>query len=163
MVILGIDPGIARMGWGLIEVKSAKLKVQSFGCFETSLKETMPERLLAIHTFLQELLSENKPDVVSVEQLFFNTNAKTALIVGHARGIVLLAAAEKNLPVVEYTPLQVKMALTGYGRAEKSQVGNMIKAVLGLSSIPKPDDTADALAVAVTHAMSGKMNALTKR
>ncbi len=159
MRILGIDPGIARMGWGVIEVQSAKCKVQSCGCIETAAKLRVEERLLIIHKKLDEIIIEHKPDVLAIEELFFNTNAKTAFIVGQARGVVLLTAAEKNLSVAIYTPLQVKMAMTGYGRAEKTQVGQMVKVLLKLPSIPKPDDTADALAVALTHAFSHKVKA----
>ncbi len=160
MKILGIDPGIGRMGWGIVEIQSAKCKVQSYGCIETSAKSKVEERLLHIHQKLNEIIKEHKPDVLAIEELFFNTNAKTAFVVGQARGVVLLAGAEKNLSVSIYTPLQVKIALTGYGRAEKSQVGQMVKVLLKLPSIPKPDDTADALAVALTHAFSYKRSML---
>ena len=160
MRILGVDPGIARMGWGVIEVESSKLKVESYGCIETSPKLKIEERLLQIYGELTSIIKEYKPDVLAVEELFFNTNAKTAFIVGQARGVVLLAAAEKNLAIAIYTPLQVKMALTGYGRAEKNQIGQMVKVLLKLPSIPKPDDTADALAIALTHAFSYKTNNL---
>lgn len=157
MKILGIDPGIARTGWGMVDVQGQKLTVGEYGCLETDAKQEMSKRLVSIHSFIQNLIDTHKPDVVAVEQLFFNTNAKTALIVGHARGVILLTAGEKNVPVVEYTPLQVKMALTGYGRAEKNQIGIMVKMLLKLDSIPKLDDTADALAVAITHALTWKL------
>lgn len=157
MRILGIDPGIGRMGWGTIEVQSSKLRVQSYGCIETSVSLDIGKRLEYIYNSLLKIIDENEPDVLVVEELFFNTNAKTALIVGQARGVVLLAGAQKKLPISIYTPLQVKMALTGYGRAEKSQVGQMVKTLLKLEKIPKPDDIADALAIALTHAFSYKM------
>ena len=158
MRILGIDPGIGRMGWAAIEVKSAKLKVQSYGCVETSSKEKTELRLLDIYKSVVKIIEEYKPDALSIEELFFNTNAKTAFIVGQARGVVLLAAAEKKIPVHIYTPLQVKIAVTGYGRAEKAQIGQMVKVLLKLKEIPKPDDVADALAVALTHAFTNKFN-----
>ncbi len=156
MTILGIDPGIGRMGWGVIEVKSSKLKVQSYGCVETSSKNTTSERLLIIYKKVQEIIKQYSPEAMAIEQLFFNTNVKTAFVVGEARGVIILAGANKKLPVFSYTPLQVKVALTGYGKAEKRQVGQMVKVILKLKEIPKPDDTADALAIALTHAFSKK-------
>ncbi len=156
MRILGIDPGIGRMGWGMIGIQNSKFRIQNFGCVETEAKLLLPERLLIIHQKVQEFIKTYKPDVLAIEELFFNTNAKTAFIVGQARGVVLLAAAEKQIPVAIYTPLQVKVAVTGYGRAEKAQVGQMVKTILKLKEIPKPDDTSDALAVALTHAFSYK-------
>lgn len=145
------------MGWGVIEVQSSKLKIQNYGCIETEASLEVPVRLLAIYTELTKIIREYKPDVLAIEELFFNTNAKTAFVVGQARGVVLLTAAQHNIPVSIYTPLQVKIAVTGYGRAEKRQVGEMVKLLLKLDSIPKPDDTADALAIALTHAFSYKM------
>ncbi|OGH19236.1 MAG: crossover junction endodeoxyribonuclease RuvC [Candidatus Levybacteria bacterium RIFCSPHIGHO2_12_FULL_38_12] len=156
MLILGIDPGIGRMGWGIITIENSKLKIVNSGCIETSSKLPVPERLLKIHKTLKELIEEHKPDALAVEELFFNTNAKTAFVVGQARGVVLLLGAQFNLKIGIYTPLQVKMALTGYGRAEKTQMGKMVKTLLNLKEVPKPDDTADALAVALTHAFSYK-------
>lgn len=158
MRILGIDPGIGRTGWGIVETHGSKLKTLNYGCFETTPNSLVDDRLKLIFNHITQLLEQYKPDALSVEELFFNTNAKTALIVGHARGVVILAAALKNIPVTSYTPLQVKIAVTGYGRAEKNQVGDMIKMLLGLPKVPKPDDTADALAVALTHAFSYKLN-----
>lgn len=158
MRILGIDPGIARVGWGTIEVESGKLKVENHGCIETSAKQSMPDRLLEIHNSISSLLEQYKPEVVVVEEVFFGTNAKTALSVGQARGVVLLASAEHGVSVVTYTPLQVKIAVTGYGRAEKHQVGRMVKTLLKLKEIPKPDDVSDALAIALTHAFSMRIN-----
>jgi len=162
MVILGIDPGIARTGWGIIEVKSSKCKVQSFGCIETSAKRKPEDRLAEIYSFLCKIIKEHKPEVLAIEELFFNTNAKTALIVGQARGVVLLCGSQNNLLVSTYTPLQVKIAVTGYGRAEKRQVGQMVKTLLNLKTIPKPDDVTDALAIAITHAFSAKTSAFSK-
>lgn len=157
MKILGVDPGIARTGWGVIEVQSSKLKVQSYGCVETVARLDSSQRLKYIYDSVADIIQKHKPDVMAVEELFFNTNAKTAFIVGQARGVVLLSASKKNLPVAIYTPLQVKIAVTGYGRADKSQIGQMVKTILKLSTIPKPDDVTDALAVALTHAFSQKM------
>src|SRR3989344_5133316 len=125
MRILGIDPGIARTGWGVIKVESAKLKVENFGCVETSKELRLEKRIQLIYEQIVQIIKKDKPDAVAVEELFFNTNAKTALIVGQARGVVLLAAAQANLPVAVYTPLQVKIAIAGYGRAEKMQVEKM--------------------------------------
>jgi crossover junction endodeoxyribonuclease RuvC len=158
MRILGIDPGIGRAGWGIVEAQGAKFKVQSYGCIET--KTGLPEekRLEKLFNEISSIIKAEKPEEVAIEELFFNTNAKTALAVGQARGVLLLALAQKSLPVAVYTPLQVKIALTGYGRAEKNQVGQMVKTILGLSSIPKPDDAADGLAIALTHAFSYKAN-----
>jgi len=158
MRILGIDPGIARTGWGIIEKNKSKIKAVRFGCLETLPEESTPNRLKYIFSFLTELIEEYHPDALAIEELFFNTNAKTALIVGQARGVVMLASAMKDIPVSVYTPLQVKIAITGYGRAEKSQVGQMVKVLLKLASIPAPDDTADALAIALTHAFSKNYN-----
>lgn len=157
MLILGIDPGIGRTGWGIVEVKSGKLNVGKYGCIETSQNLIVEKRLHNIYDDLVSILKTEKPDALAVEELFFNTNTKTAMIVGQARGVILLAAAQHEIPISIYTPLQVKIAVTGYGRAEKRQVGQMIKTLLHLDTIPKPDDTADALAIAVTHAFSYKM------
>ena len=160
MVILGVDPGIARTGWGIIKkVKSSKLKVQSFGCIETAAGLPIERRLQIIREELGRIIKKYKPQALAVEELFFNTNAKTALIVGQARGVVIVTAAEFGLDVFSYTPLQVKTAITGYGRAEKDQMGKMVKMLLNLPSIPKPDDTVDALACAITCAFSYRARA----
>lgn len=140
----------------MIRVEGSKLKVQSFGCIETEINGIIQERLVVIYEEMKRLIAEHRPDALGIEDLFFNTNAKTALSVGQARGVVMLAAAQHDLPIGVYTPLQVKMALTGYGRAEKGQIGQMVKVLLKLEKIPKPDDTADALAIAITHAFSYK-------
>ncbi len=159
MRILGIDPGIGRTGWGVIEVQNSNLKVQSFGCIETASTNAIGERLTQLFDEIERLIVEYKPDAVGIEELFFNTNSKTAFVVGQARGVIMLAVARKKIPLAIYTPLQVKMAVTGYGRAEKKQVGQMIKILLKLETIPKLDDTTDALAIAVTHAFSYKLKA----
>ncbi len=157
MRILGIDPGIGRTGWGIIDVVTLKPKVIAYGCIETFKDQTVEERLEILYTELQALMEEFAPAALSIEELFFNKNVTTALTVGQARGVVLLAAKQHNLSIASYTPLQVKMAVSGYGRAEKKQVGEMMKTILHLPEIPKPDDTADALAIALTHAFSYKM------
>ncbi|MDO8639670.1 MAG: crossover junction endodeoxyribonuclease RuvC [bacterium] len=157
MKILGIDPGIGRTGYGIIEVISSKLQVISFGCFETEPNSKPSDRLMKIYDKIIELIKKYKPEALSIEELFFNNNAKTAFLVGQARGVILLAAEQKKVPIFIYTPLQVKVAVTGYGRAEKSQVGKMVKAILKLDKIPKPDDTTDALAIALCHAFSSKI------
>lgn len=162
MRILGIDPGIGRTGWGVIEVQSSKLKVQRYGCIETSQKLTLAQRLQTLYEQISAIIIEENPDEIAIEELFFNTNVTTALIVGQARGVVLLAAAQTHLPVSVYTPLQVKIGVSGYGRATKGQVGQMVKTLLRLSDIPKPDDTADALAIAITHAVSANVNKVGK-
>ncbi len=157
MTILGIDPGIARCGWGVIETNGQKITVKNYGCIETESTMEVSLRLSVIYREITGLIKKYSPDALALEELFFNTNAKTAFVVGQARGAVLLAGAENSLKNYVYTPLQVKIAVTGYGRAEKEQVGKMVKTILSLEKIPKPDDTADALAIALTHAFSAKM------
>ena len=160
MIILGIDPGIGRCGWGIITVNNSQLTVNNSGCIETRPNSKVEERLLIISTKIESITKKYKPDVLAIEELFFGANSKTALTVGQARGVVLLAAAKNKIPVTVYTPLQVKMALTGYGRADKNQIGQMVKVILKLEKIPKIDDTSDALAVAITHAFSSKLGKL---
>ncbi len=157
MHILGIDPGFGRTGWGVITVENGKLKVESYGCIETSKDESLEKRIETLYNELIHIITMYKPEALAIESLFFNTNVTTALAVGQARGVVLLAAVQNKMTVTSYTPQQVKMGVTGYGKADKQQVGQMVKMVLKLQSIPKPDDTADALAIAVTHAFSYKM------
>ena len=149
MIVLGIDPGTARTGYGLVERTGSQLRLIDYGCLETLSTQQLPVRLLEIHRAVIELILTHKPEQVGVERLFFNRNVQTAFAVGQARGVVLLAAAEHGLPVVEYGPHEVKMAVTGYGRADKLQVQRMVQAVLGMATLPKPDDAADALAVAI--------------
>ena len=160
MKVLGIDPGIGRCGWGVVDIQNSKLTPIAFGCIETSSKKEAPIRLEEVYSQVDEIIKKYNPDEFSIEDLFFGNNAKTALIVGQARGVILLSAVQNNKSIGIYTPLQVKVALTGYGKAEKSQVGKMVKAILNLKEIPKPDDTADALAVAITHCFSRKSNKL---
>lgn len=152
MIVLGIDPGTARTGYGLVERDGAQLRARDHGCLETLPDRELPERLLFIHQALTELIEEHRPDAVGVERLFFNRNVQTAFAVGQARGVVLLAAAQHGLPVFEYAPHEVKIAVTGYGKATKDQVQRMVQMILGLSALPRPDDAADALAVAVCTA-----------
>lgn len=162
MIVLGIDPGIGRCGWGAITVNSSRLTVNNYGCIETKANGKVEDRLLVISKEIEGLIKKYKPDVMSIEELYFGSNAKTAFIVGQARGVILLAAARAKIPIAIYTPLQVKIALTGYGRADKNQIGQMVKVILKLEKIPKIDDTSDALAVALTHASSAKMGKLSK-
>ncbi len=155
--ILGIDPGTARVGWGLIEENFGRLTTLKYGCITTEKDELAEKRLSVIFHSMTKLLKALKPDCVSVEDLFFATNAKTAIAVGQARGVILLSAAEQDIPVASYSPVAVKKAICGTGTAPKEQVGRMITKLLHLKEIPKPDDTADALAIAATHAYSYKM------
>jgi crossover junction endodeoxyribonuclease RuvC len=158
MVIMGIDPGFAITGYGILNYEGNKFSVLDYGMISTEASMPLPQRLLAINNKLEELIGKYNPSAVAVEELFFNKNIKTALNVGHGRGVALLAAAKSGKDVFEYTPLQVKQAVVGYGRAEKSQVQQMVKAILNLPAIPKPDDVADALAVAVCHAHSFRLS-----
>lgn len=152
MIVLGIDPGTASLGYGIVERTGGRLRAVDFGVFTTSPDLPLPERLRLIHAFLGELIETHDPDLVAVERLFFSKNAQTAFAVGQARGVVLLAAAEAGLEVREATPNEVKTAVTGYGAADKEQVGRMVAVVLGLDEMPTPDDAADALATAVAIA-----------
>ncbi len=147
--VLGIDPGFGRVGYGLIEERRGRLALVSFGCFESSKTETQGWRLLEIKNFLAELLTQQEPTIAAIEALFFSKNIKTALGVGEARGAILLTLAEAGLPLFELSPPQIKQAVTGYGRAEKGQVARMVKEILGMKEIPRPDDAADALAIAI--------------
>jgi crossover junction endodeoxyribonuclease RuvC len=157
MRILGIDPGIGRTGWGVIESEKGKVIVKDYGCIETEANSAVESRLEILYSRIVKIIKAHKPDELAIEDLFFNTNVKTALVVGEARGIVLLAAAQAKMPISVYTPSQVKVTVTGYGKADKAQVGQMVKVILKLASIPKPDDTADALAIAITHSFSYKV------
>jgi crossover junction endodeoxyribonuclease RuvC len=149
VIILGIDPGTAALGYGIVEKARGRLRAIDHGCLVTSPDDPMPERLLAIHAVVDELITLHQPDVVAVERLFFSRNAQTAMAVGQARGIVLLAAAQHGRPVREATPNEVKSAIAGYGAADKEQVQRMVQLVLGMAELPRPDDAADALAIAV--------------
>ena len=155
MIILGIDPGYAIVGWGVIEYSGSKFRTLGYGSIQTPAGLPIVDRLEMIYKGMQEIISKYKPEQMAVEELFFNTNTTTAIVVAEARGIILLAARLAGVEIGEYTPLQVKQAVVGYGRAEKKQVISMVTNLLGLKEPPKPDDTADALAVAVCHAHSG--------
>jgi crossover junction endodeoxyribonuclease RuvC len=154
MRIIGIDPGIAILGYGVLEYKNNNFKTIDFGAVTTTPKFTMPERLEIIYNSLEKIFMEYKPDAIAFEELFFNQNAKTALIVGQARGAAVLCAQKGGFNVFEYTPLQVKQAVSGYGRADKKQIQQMVKVLLNLREVPKPDDVADALAVGICHGHS---------
>ena len=154
MRILGIDPGYAIMGWGVIDVEGNRFKVVAYDSIFTDKETPMPERLIQLFNGLNDVIEKYNPDEVGIEELYFNSNAKTAIMVGEARGVALLACAKQGLQICEYTPLQIKQALVGYGRAEKVQVQQMVKTLLNLEKVPKPDDTADALAAAICHAHS---------
>lgn len=154
MIILGVDPGTAITGYGLIRDLGNKIEVIEYGCIRTSPKSCLANRLRKINEELEKLIRNYQPQVAAVEDLFFNKNVRTALAVGQARGVVLLTAAKAGVEVREYTPLQVKQALVGYGRAEKHQVQYMVKMLLSLEEAPEPDDVADALAIAICHAYS---------
>lgn len=154
MKIIGIDPGIAIVGYGVLEQRGNRLVPLDYGCIRTEAALSVPARLKRIYDEVKNLFQEYSPDVVAVEKLFFNRNVTTAFTVGQARGVILLASEEAKVPVAEYTPLQVKMAVVGYGQAEKRQVQEMVRLLLSLSKIPKPDDAADALAIAICHAHS---------
>lgn len=155
MVILGIDPGTAITGFGAVSYAGSSCRALGFGSIRTEAKTPEQDRLQVIYHRIQELITAYKPEAVSVERLFFNKNVSTALVVGQARGVVLLAAAQHDIPVFEYTPSAVKAAVTGQGRAPKQQVGYMVRALLALDEVPRPDDVADALAVAICHALRG--------
>ena len=152
MRILGIDPGTATTGFGLIEKTGQKLKFLDAGVISTHKDLPMGERLVILHTELTELITEFKPDEAAVELLFFARNVTTAMTVGQAMGVIMLALAQAQIPTGEYTPMQIKQAVTSYGRAEKPQIQEMVKTLLRLDAIPKPDDAADGLAIAITHA-----------
>lgn len=154
MRILGIDPGYAIVGYGVVDYISNHFTVVDYGAVTTQAHTDFDLRLQAIYNGLSCLIEKYKPDAMSIEKLFFNTNTKTAIDVAQARGVIVLAAAQGGLDIAEYTPLQVKQSVVGYGRAEKKQVQEMTRLMLNLKAVPKPDDTADALALAICHAHS---------
>jgi crossover junction endodeoxyribonuclease RuvC len=156
MIILGIDPGYAIVGWGVISCIGNNFKPIAYGSIVTDSKELFPDRIKTIYDELLLIIDKYKPTDVAIEELFFNNNAKTVIKVGQARGVLILAAKNTGLELYEYTPLQIKQAVVGYGRAEKHQVQEMVKLLLNLKERPKPDDTADALAVALCHGSSLK-------
>ena len=154
MKIFGIDPGSDRTGFGCVEIDGSRHRLVSSGAISTAALDDFSHKLLTIHSRLTTLLQECGPDCVAIESLFYSNNVRSALKLGHARGVAMLAAAEARVPIVEYTPTEVKRAVVGYGRAEKQQVQQMVKLILGLLEVPTPHDAADALAVAICHAHS---------
>ena len=155
MVILGIDPGLAIVGWGVVDYAGARFRTLGYGSIETPAGMDTPQRLLTIRRGMQELIHTFHPDEMAVEELFFTKNITTGIAVAHGRGVILLAAEKLGVPIFEYTPMQVKQAVVGYGLAEKHQVIAMVTKLLELPAPPRPDDTADALAIAVCHAHTG--------
>ena len=155
MVILGIDPGLAIVGWGVLECVKGKFRVLGYGSIKTEAHTPVEERIEQIYDSMNIIIEKYKPQVMAVEELFWNTNQKTGITVAEARGTILLAAHKNGLKIYEYTPLQVKQAVVGYGRAEKKQVITMVTSLLNLPAPPKPDDTADALAIAMCHGHAG--------
>lgn len=165
MIILGIDPGYAIVGWGVLEYKGNKFRVLDYGSITTESKTPFPLRLQHIWNEISILIKEYKPEAMSLEKLFYNTNAKTVIDVAQARGVIVLSAQTYGVDIFEYTPIQVKQSVVGYGRAEKKQVQEMTRVILNLEKIPKPDDTADALAMAICHghasgSLMGKIHGL---
>ena len=161
MIILGFDPGIATLGYGVIQTeKGKKPQMLDYGIVSTPKEENIAVRLAMLEKGVKQLLDKFKPDQIAIEELFFAKNVKTGIAVAHARGVVLLTCIKECGRIYEYTPLQIKQALTGYGRAEKKQIQAMVKMFLNLNAVPKPDDAADALAVALTHAQTNKLGGL---
>lgn len=150
MIVLGIDPGTARCGWGIIKKAGSKIEMVDFGCFVTAPELPSGERLESIYILLCQLIKKIKPDQAGVEQLFFTNNAKTVMSIAEARGVIILALRQNKIPFMEYTPYQIKQAVSGYGAADKKQIQKMVKMLLKLDQIPKPDDAADGLAIAIT-------------
>lgn len=154
MRILGIDPGVAIVGFGVVDAENNKQSLVRCGVITTPAHTQLSARLHSIYSDLQELIETFNPDAIAVEELFFNTNLTTGIPVAHARGVILLACYQSGIPVFEYTPMQVKQAVVGYGKAEKKQVMDMVRRILHLQDVPKPDDAADAVAIALCHARS---------
>ena len=155
MIILGIDPGLAIVGWGVVEYKGTKFRTVDYGAITTPKEMNTQQRLKRIYDELADIIRKYRPEQVAIEELFFNTNTTTGIRVSEARGVILLICEQAHIGIFEYTPLQVKQAVVGYGRADNKQVITMVTMLLGLSEPPKPDDTADALAIAICHAHSG--------
>jgi crossover junction endodeoxyribonuclease RuvC len=161
MIIVGFDPGIATLGYGVIKTeKRGKPEMVDYGIVSTPKDKNIAERLAMLEKGIKQIIDKFKPDEIAVEELFFAKNVKTGIAVAHARGVILLTAIKECGKIFEYTPLQIKQALTGYGRAEKNQIQQMVKTMLSLKSIPRPDDAADALAVALCHAQTNKLGGL---
>jgi crossover junction endodeoxyribonuclease RuvC len=162
-LVLGVDPGTAITGYGLVWAEGDELRLVDYGAITTPAEKPLPQRLQEIYRQLTALVQERQPAAAAVEKLFFSRNVRTALSVGQARGVALLAMANAELEIHEYTPLEVKQAVVGYGRATKEQVQEMVKMLLGLVSVPQPDDAADAIAVAICHIHSARMKSLARR
>ena len=158
MRILGIDPGFAITGYSVIDYIGNKFKLITSGAVLTKAGESFPTRLYELNNQLEEIIDTYKPDAISVEELFFNNNVKTAINVAQARGVILVVGCRKQIPTYEYTPLQIKQSVTGYGRADKVQVQKMVKTILGVEKLPKLDDTTDSMAAAICHAHSAKFS-----
>ncbi len=157
MIVLGIDPGYALMGWGVVEADGSHMKLLGYGCIETRAGTPMQHRLRTLQLGVRDLTLMYRPDEVAFEELFFAHNVTTALMVGAARGAAIIAAAEYTENLYEYTPMQIKQAVTGYGKADKKQIQQMVKLLLQMKELPKPDDAADAIACAITHCQAGRM------
>jgi len=157
MRVMGIDPGSIKSGYGIVDKVGQQLQAVEYGVIKTPAKALLPKKLLTINVRLRELIEKFQPDVAAVEDVFFAQNAKSALKLGQSRGAILLTAAQAGLEVAEYSPLEVKQSVVGYGRADKMQVQQMVKNLLGLQELPRPDDAADALAIAICHHHSAKM------
>lgn len=162
MIILGIDPGFGRVGYGIIQFSKNKYKALEYGCISTKENSYFPGRLRKIELDLREIISRYKIDAASIEDLYFNNNSKTAIKVAEARGVILNTLESESIPIYEYTPLQAKMAIVGYGRAEKIQVKNMVKDFLKLQKMPRLDDTTDALAIAICHTHHMRFDSMIK-
>lgn len=163
MLVLGIDPGTAITGFGLVEGSRGKERLIHYGVIRTSPTIGMPQRLAKINRDYEQLLNDYQPDAVAVEQIFHHKNAKTVITVAQSRGVIIMASALREIYVAEYTPLQVKQAVTGYGNADKKQVQTMVQKILGLNEIPCPDDAADALAIALCHLHSYRLGRIFKK
>ena len=155
MVILGVDPGLAIVGWGVVQYTANRFSPMAYGSIQTKAGLPVEERLSQIYDRLSAIIEKYKPDAIAVEELFWNTNVTTGIVVAEARGVILLCAKKHDVPIFEYTPMQVKQAVVGYGKADKKQVISMVTLMLGLKEPPKPDDTADAIAIAICHAHTG--------
>lgn len=163
MIIVGFDPGLATLGYGVIKKeKKFNPEMVDYGIISTPKDLSLPDRLVMIEKGVKQIIEKFKPDEIAIEELFFAKNVKTGIAVAHARGVTLLTAIKECGKIFEYTPLQIKQALTGYGRADKNQIQQMVKTALRLKAVPKPDDAADALAVALTHAQTNKLSGLFK-
>ena len=160
MIILGIDPGLAIVGYGVINTQKGNSSVVDYGVINTPKEDSVPVRLEKIYNGMISLVEKSNPDCIAIEELFFNTNTTTGINVAQARGVILLVCQQKKLKMYEYTPLQIKQALTGYGKAEKKQIQFMVARLLQLKAVPKPDDAADGLAVALTHAQTARLGGL---